>query len=103
MTDRALRRLPRHERPHRLDFVGAALMVGAAIVLLLALSWGGTPYPWASSRIVALIGPRRRLWVLFALRLLTAREPFIPLAMLHGRVIAAITVAASSPSAPSSA
>jgi multidrug resistance protein len=29
MSDRALRRLPRHERPHRLDLIGAALMVAA--------------------------------------------------------------------------
>ncbi|MGB7076767.1 MAG: MFS transporter, partial [Xanthobacteraceae bacterium] len=27
MTERALRRLPRHDRPHRLDVIGAALMV----------------------------------------------------------------------------
>ena len=27
MTDRALRRLPRHERPHQLDLIGAALIV----------------------------------------------------------------------------
>jgi MFS family permease len=32
--------------------------------------------------------------VLFTLRLLTAREPFIPLAILHGRVTSTITVAA---------
>src|SRR3954469_3058925 len=41
MTDRSLRRLPRNERPHRLDVIGAALMVAAAIALLLALGWGG--------------------------------------------------------------
>src|SRR5215470_3110383 len=34
MTDRALRRLPRYERPHRLDLLGAALMVAAALVLM---------------------------------------------------------------------
>jgi MFS family permease len=34
------------------------------------------------------------LWMLFALRLLTAREPFIPLAILHGGVTTTITVAA---------
>jgi sugar phosphate permease len=33
-------------------------------------------------------------WVLFALRLLTAREPFIPLAILRGRVTSTITCAA---------
>jgi MFS family permease len=34
------------------------------------------------------------LWALFAVRLLTAREPFIPLAILRGRVTSAITCAA---------
>ena len=48
MTDRALRRLPRNERPHKLDFIGAALMVAAAMALLLALAWGGVRYPWGS-------------------------------------------------------
>ncbi len=41
MTERALRRLPRNDRPHQLDVIGAALMVGAALVLMLALSFGG--------------------------------------------------------------
>src|SRR6516162_3451175 len=37
MTARALRRLPRHDRPHKLDIPGVALMVAAAVALLLAL------------------------------------------------------------------
>lgn len=94
MTERALRRLPRHDRPHRLDVIGAALMVAAAIVLLLALSWGGTHYPWNSWPIVTLIACSVVLWALFAVRLVTAREPFIPVAILHGRVTSAITCAA---------
>jgi len=94
MTERALRRLPRHDRPHQLDVIGAVLMVGAALALMLALAWGGTHYPWRSARIVTLIGASAALWVLFALRLLSAREPFIPLSILHGRVTSAITAAA---------
>ena len=38
-------RLPRNERPHKLDFVGAALMVAAAIALLLALELGRHALP----------------------------------------------------------
>src|SRR6202046_5097102 len=94
MTERALRRLPRNHRPHELDVIGAALMVGAALALMLALSWGGVRYPWSSLRIVTLIASSGALWVLFTLRLLTAREPFIPLAILHGRVTSTITIAA---------
>ena len=94
MTGRALRQLPRNDRPHRLDIIGAALMVGAAIALMLALAWGGTHYRWLSLRIVTLLACSAGLWVLFAIRLLTAREPFIPLAILHGRVTSAITIAA---------
>jgi EmrB/QacA subfamily drug resistance transporter len=94
MTERALRRLPRNDRPHRLDVIGAALMVGAALALMLALSLGGTHDSWTSWRIVTLFASSAALWVLFALRLLTAREPFIPLAILHGRVTSTITVAA---------
>jgi EmrB/QacA subfamily drug resistance transporter len=94
MTERALRRLPRNDRPHQLDVIGAALMVCAALSLMLALSWGGTHYPWTSWRIIGLVVGSAALWVLFALRLLTAREPFIPVAILRGRVTSAITCAA---------
>src|SRR6202048_945669 len=41
LTHNVLQELPRHERPHRLDLLGAVLMVGAAIPLMLALTWGG--------------------------------------------------------------
>lgn len=94
MTARALRRLPRHERPHRLDVLGVSLMVGAAVAVLLALDWGGTHYPWTAWQIVALFAASGALWILFAGRLLTAREPFIPLSILGGRVTSAITCAA---------
>ncbi|HEY2532953.1 MAG TPA: MDR family MFS transporter [Xanthobacteraceae bacterium] len=94
MTERALRRLPRNNRPHQLDVAGAALLVGAALALMLALAWGGTHYPWRSWRIIVLFAGSAALWALFAARLLTAREPFIPLAILHGKVTSTITCAA---------
>jgi len=93
MTARALRRLPRHDRPHQLDILGVTLMVAATVALLLALDWGGTHYRWVSWQIVGLIAVSAALWLLCALRLLTAREPFIPLAIVGGRVTGAITCA----------
>jgi EmrB/QacA subfamily drug resistance transporter len=94
MTARALRQLPRHDRPHTLDIPGMTLMVAASVALLLALDWGGTHHPWVSWQVLVLFAGSAVLWALFALRLLTAREPFIPLAILRGRVTSAITCAA---------
>ncbi|MGB9389392.1 MAG: MDR family MFS transporter [Xanthobacteraceae bacterium] len=94
MSERALRQLPRNERPHQLDVIGATLMVGAALSVMLALAWGGTHYPWSSPLILSLLAASAMLWGLFATRLLTAREPFIPLTILRGRVTSTITCAA---------
>jgi EmrB/QacA subfamily drug resistance transporter len=83
LTHNVLQRLPRHERPHQLDLIGAALMVGAAVALMLALTWGGRRYAWMSPQILALFAASVTLWVLFAARVMTAREPFIPLSVLR--------------------
>jgi MFS family permease len=81
-----LRRLPRHERPHRLDFVGAILVVLATVALMLALTLGGVRYPWTSPPILALAALALTLGSGFVLRLLTAAEPLIPLAILKDPV-----------------
>jgi EmrB/QacA subfamily drug resistance transporter len=93
MTARALKLLPRHDRPHRLDLAGAALMVGAALTLMLAMTWGGTRYNWLSAPIILLLGGSVVLWLLFALRVMSAPEPFIPLAVLREPVVGAATAA----------
>src|SRR4249919_3100179 len=83
LTHNVLQRLPRHDRPHKLDILGAVLMVGAAVALMLALTWGGRRYGWASPQILALFGTSAALWVFFAWRVMTAQEPFIPLSVLR--------------------
>ena len=93
-TDRALRKLPRHERRHDLDVLGAGAMVAAALALMFALAWGGTYYPWRSWPVLSMFAASAVLWCLFALRLLTAREPFIPLAILGGRITGTIICSA---------
>jgi EmrB/QacA subfamily drug resistance transporter len=87
MTYRVLRLLPRHERPHRIDFLGALLMVAATVALLVALTWGGTTYPWASAPILLLFAASIAGWLLFGWRLARAPEPFIPLAVLGHPVV----------------
>ncbi len=92
MTYRALAQLPRNERPHALDWAGAVLMVAAALALMLAMTWGGIRYPWASWPILALIAGSAALWGLFAWRIATAGEPFIPPAVLSERTVAGIVI-----------
>ena len=82
-----LKRLPPHHRWHQLDILGAALMMVAATALLLALTSGGTRFPWASPPIVGLIALSGVLWVAFAARLTRAKEPFLPLTVLTNPVV----------------
>ena len=94
MTSSALRHLPRHERPHRLDLIGALLIVLASVSLMLALTWGGTRYPWSSAPIVLLVMGAAVASVLFVARLLTAAVPLLPLAILLNPVVSRGTAAA---------
>lgn len=89
-----LKRLPRHERKHRLDFPGAFLLMGATISLLLAMGWGGHRYPWLSSPIAIAVAGSLVLWIAFAIRLRTADEPLIPLDILRNRIVVRACIAA---------
>jgi EmrB/QacA subfamily drug resistance transporter len=82
LTHTLLRRLPRHDRPHKLDFLGAALIMTASSSFMLALSMGGVSYPWDSLPIGALLATAVLLGIAFIVRLRTAPEPLIPLAIL---------------------
>src|SRR5580704_5801576 len=90
-----LRRLPRHERPHRLDFIGAILVMAASSTFMLALNLGGARYPWLSPPILALLIGAVALGAGFVARLLTALEPLIPITVLSDRA-AGLAIAAHS-------
>jgi EmrB/QacA subfamily drug resistance transporter len=90
-----LKRIPRHERRHKLDVLGAVLMMGSAIPLLLALTWGGTYYHWTSPQIIALLVLSLVLSLAFGWRLATAAEPFLPLTVLNNPVMRTGTASAS--------
>ena len=87
MTSNVLKRVPFHPRKHKLDLIGAALMVTAAVAMLLALSWGGRKFDWISAPIGALLLGSAVLWGLFGWRLMTAQEPFLPLTVLGNPVV----------------
>jgi MFS family permease len=87
MTADALKLIPFQARKHRLDLIGAALMIAATVSLLLALTCGGRNYEWISPEIGALLLTSAVLWSLFAWRLMSAAEPFLPLTILGNAVV----------------
>jgi MFS family permease len=93
LTHNVLQRLPRHERPHQLDVLGAALLVGAAMPLMLALNWSGRHYGWNAAETMTLCAVSAAFWVLFACRVTWAGEPFIPVAVLRDRAMRGGTIA----------
>ena len=96
MTNSLLKKLPRHEKPHRLDFLGAGLMIIATTALMLALSLGGPHYAWTSAPILGLIGGSLLFSIAFVARLVTAPEPLIPTDVLANQVVATGIIAACS-------
>ncbi len=93
LTSTWLRRLPRHERSHRLDIAGAVLIVAASVAFMLALTMGGTRYPWLSPQTLGFAGSGLTLGVLFVMRLRTAPEPLIPISILSDPVARCALVA----------
>jgi MFS family permease len=77
-----LKRLPRYERPHRLDFLGAILIMTASSAFMLALNLAGVRFPWSSLPIIVLCALAAIVGTGFVLRLATAPEPLIPISIL---------------------
>jgi EmrB/QacA subfamily drug resistance transporter len=65
--------------PISVDYLGAALIVLAAGALLLALTLGGTTYPWSSPRIIALCAIAAVAAVVLLVIEARARDPIVPL------------------------
>lgn len=86
ITATMLRRLPRYERPHRLDFPGAALAMAASVAFMLALTLGGVRYAWSAAPVLGLFAAAAAFGVGFVVRLATAPEPLIPISMLKDPV-----------------
>jgi EmrB/QacA subfamily drug resistance transporter len=86
-TAAVLRRLPRYERPHRLDVLGAMLIVIATVAFMLAITSGGVRYPWDSGPILGLLAFSLATGALFVVRLMTAPEPLIPITILRDPIV----------------
>jgi EmrB/QacA subfamily drug resistance transporter len=83
--------LPFARREHSVDWLGAGLLVAAVSSLLLAGSWGGTQYPWASPQILGLTAAALVLGALTVAQERRAAEPILPLGLFNNRVFAVCT------------
>ncbi|MER8909863.1 MFS transporter [Mesorhizobium sp. M0854] len=87
-----LKKLPIAAKHHRIDGLAALLLVAATSLLLLALNWGGSEYPWLSPEILGLLACSAVFWSAFALRLMRAAEPLISLEVLGNPIVLAGTL-----------
>jgi EmrB/QacA subfamily drug resistance transporter len=91
VSGRVLKLPSRHLR-QRIDFVGAGLIMAAASCVLLATSWGGNQYAWASATIIALFTAGAVLTLAFALNELRVADPILPLRLFRNQVFSVATV-----------
>jgi len=74
----AVLKLPFRRQAHRIDFVGAGLMLVGVTAALLVTVWGGTQYAWGSSVIIGLAVTALVLITAFVLWERKAAEPILP-------------------------
>lgn len=82
-----LLRLPRHEKPHKLDILGATLIVAASSTFMFVISAGGRSYAWTSPEILGVGAVSALAWMAFVWRLRRAPEPLIPLHMFRNKIV----------------
>jgi EmrB/QacA subfamily drug resistance transporter len=84
--------MKRHD--HAIDFVGALLLILGSSPLLLAFSWAGTDYPWASPTIIGLIVASVVVLIGFFLFENRTKEPILAPSLFKNSVFS-VSVAAT--------
>ncbi|HXK33079.1 MAG TPA: MDR family MFS transporter [Dehalococcoidia bacterium] len=82
----AVLNLPFVRRDHKVDYLGAGLLVSGVSALLLVAVWGGNEYAWTSSTIRTLAVVGTVLMVAFLLQERRAEEPILPLRLFNESV-----------------
>jgi EmrB/QacA subfamily drug resistance transporter len=78
--------IPLARRDHKVDYLGAALLVAGVSALLLVTVWGGNEYAWTSPTIVTLAVVGIALVVGFILQERRVAEPILPLRLFRESV-----------------
>ena len=79
-------RMPHTRRDAKVDVAGIITLTGALALLLLATSFGGTSYPWASAQIIGMYVVGAILLAIFIAVETKAAEPVIPLHLFRSSI-----------------
>src|ERR687894_2681325 len=82
----AVLKMPVVRRQHKIDYLGAAAIVGAVTCLLLYLDWRGVDFGWTEAGAMALLGGAALLTAAFILIERRAVEPIIPMRLFQNQV-----------------
>ncbi len=73
------------------DYLGVSMLIAATVPMLLALSWAGTEYAWASPTIVGLLAFSALAWVALVLVERRAKEPILPVDLFTSNSIVSVS------------
>ena len=79
-------RMPVPRREHRIDYLGAAVIVAAVSSLLLYLNWAGDEHGWTAPISLALVVGSIVFSVIFVFVELRAAEPIIPMRLFRNGI-----------------
>ncbi len=85
ITSAALK-IPHVRRDHRIDYLGAAVVVASVSSILLYTAWAGPDLGWGSSTGLMLLGAGLLLAVVFVFVELRATEPIIPMRLFRNSI-----------------
>src|SRR5471032_919531 len=80
-------KIPVFHRRRKIDWLGGVLLMAAAVVFMLVLTWSGNRYLWLSPTIMAMVGASVALALAFVWHARNADEPFLPLPLMGGTVV----------------
>ncbi len=86
ITSAALRGMHHVRREHRIDYLGAAVIVASVSLILLYTAWAGPERGWGAAVSLAVLGSGLALAVVFVLVELRAPEPIIPMPLFANSI-----------------
>jgi EmrB/QacA subfamily drug resistance transporter len=76
------------KRKHKVDYIGVTALVLAVVPLLLALSWGGTEYPWLSAPVIGMFALSAAAIIAFPVIEAKSEEPIVYLHVFKNPIVA---------------